>query len=106
MIKDSVHKIEAGHQVVQSSGTTLSEIVVQIEKLTALNIEISTASNEQSQGVSSINMSINDLDRVTQNNAQAASECATAAAELNSRSQQMHHMVAELIHVVEGKKSA
>ena len=106
LIKDSVHKIEDGHQVVQSSGTTLSEIVVQIEKLTALNIEISTASNEQSQGVSSINMSINDLDRVTQNNAQAASECATAAEELNSRSQQMHHMVAELIEVVEGKKKS
>ncbi|WP_442857623.1 methyl-accepting chemotaxis protein [Bdellovibrio bacteriovorus] len=106
LIEDSVHKIESGHEVVQASGTMLNEIVVQIEKLTALNIEISTASTEQSQGVSSINMSINELDRVTQNNASAAGECASAAEELAQRSQQMDSMVQELISVVEGRKAA
>ncbi|AHZ83579.1 hypothetical protein Bb109J_c2969 [Bdellovibrio bacteriovorus] len=106
LIEDSVHKIESGHEVVQASGTMLNEIVVQIEKLTALNIEISTASSEQSQGVSSINMSINELDRVTQNNASAAGECASAAEELAQRSQQMDSMVQDLISVVEGRKAA
>ncbi|UXR64435.1 methyl-accepting chemotaxis protein [Bdellovibrio bacteriovorus] len=104
LIQDSVEKIEGGHEVVQASGTMLNEIVLQIEKLTALNIEISTASSEQSQGVTSINMSINELDRVTQNNASAASECASAAEVLSDRSQQMHVMVQELISIVEGQK--
>ncbi|MNJ99886.1 Methyl-accepting chemotaxis protein II [compost metagenome] len=104
LIQESVDKIENGHEVVQASGVMLNEIVQQIEKLTALNTEISTASSEQAQGVTSINMSINDLDRVTQNNASAAGECATAAETLSERSQQMHSMVQELIMVIEGGK--
>nr|WP_295905800.1 methyl-accepting chemotaxis protein [uncultured Bdellovibrio sp.] len=105
LIKDSVDKIENGHEVVQASGAMLNEIVQQIEKLTALNIEISTASSEQAQGVNSINMSINELDRVTQNNASAAGECASNAEVLSERSQQMHSMVQDLILIVEGKLS-
>ncbi len=104
LIKDSVEKIENGHEVVQASGTMLNEIVLQIEKLTALNIEISTASTEQAQGVNSINASINDLDRVTQSNAAAAEECAASAEVLTSRSQQMHTMVQDLIMIIEGAK--
>lgn len=103
LIQESVEKIENGHEVVQASGAMLNEIVQQIEKLTALNTEISTASSEQAQGVTSINMSINDLDRVTQSNASAAGECATAAETLSERSQEMHSMVTELIMVIEGK---
>lgn len=106
LIKDSVEKIENGHEVVQASGTMLNEIVVQIEKLTALNIEISTASTEQAQGVTSINASINDLDRVTQSNAAAAEECAASAEVLSSRSQQMHTMVQDLIGIIEGEKKS
>ncbi|WII72827.1 methyl-accepting chemotaxis protein [Bdellovibrio sp. 22V] len=104
LIRDSVEKIENGHEVVQASGVMLNEIVLQIEKLTNLNIEISTASSEQAQGVNSINMSINELDRVTQNNASAAGECASAAETLSERSQQMHNMVQELISIVEGAR--
>ncbi|MFS4460362.1 methyl-accepting chemotaxis protein [Bdellovibrio sp. HCB2-146] len=103
LIQDSVTKIENGHQVVQASGVMLNEIVQQIEKLTSLNIEISTASSEQAQGVNSINVSLNDLDRVTQNNASAAGECAKNAEGLSARSRQMHAMVQELIQIVEGR---
>ncbi|WP_291515597.1 methyl-accepting chemotaxis protein [Bdellovibrio sp. ArHS] len=103
LIRESVEKIENGHEVVQASGSMLNEIVQQIEKLTSVNIEISTASTEQAQGVASINMSINDLDRVTQRNASAAGQCATNAEMLSARSQQMHAMVQELTQIIEGK---
>ncbi|WP_373998168.1 methyl-accepting chemotaxis protein [Bdellovibrio bacteriovorus] len=103
LIRDSVEKIENGHEVVQASGTMLTEIVQRIEKLTSVNIEISTASSEQAQGVTSINMSINEIDRVTQGNASAAEECATNAEVLSERSAQMHSMVQELTQIMEGK---
>lgn len=106
LIGESVHKIEKGHTMVQTSGSMLSDIVKQIEKLTALNTEISSASHEQAQGVNSINISINDLDKITQNNAAAAIESSSAADVLENRSKQMHAMVKELIGVVEGKKAA
>lgn len=105
LINDSVEKIDSGHKVVKASGTMLNEIVLQIEKLTALSKEISTASSEQAQGVNSINMSIGDLDKVTQKNAAAAEECAAAADILNLRSTQMADMVQELISIVEGGNS-
>lgn len=106
LIRESVEKIDKGHSVVQSSGQMLSEIVTQIDHLTTLNIEISTASKEQAQGVNSINTSINELDKITQNNAQAAVESSNSADILENRSTQMHAMVQELINVVEGKKAA
>ncbi|WP_413568653.1 methyl-accepting chemotaxis protein [Bdellovibrio sp. HCB117] len=105
LIRDSVEKIENGHEVVQASGTMLTEIVQRIEKLTSVNIEISTASSEQAQGVTSINMSINEIDRVTQGNASAAEECATNAEILSDRSAQMHSMVQELTQIMEGKSA-
>lgn len=105
LINDSVEKIDSGHKVVKASGMMLNEIVLQIEKLTALSKEISTASSEQAQGVNSINMSIGDLDKVTQKNAAAAEECAAAADILNLRSTQMADMVQELISIVAGGNS-
>ncbi|XGC79444.1 methyl-accepting chemotaxis protein [Bdellovibrio bacteriovorus] len=106
LISESVIKIEEGHKAVKSSETMLTEIVGQIEKLTALNIEISNASTEQSQGVSSINAAINELDGVTQNNALSAQKCAEAAGMLTERSNEMHAMMQELVGIVEGKKAA
>lgn len=103
LIKDSVDKIKHGNELAHTSGKTLNSIVVQIEKLTELNLEISTASHEQSQGVSAINAAINELDGVTQVNAASAEECSAAAAVLSDRSVQMHAMVLELIRVVEGR---
>lgn len=106
LISESVEKIENGHSIVQSSGAMLNEIVQEIEKLTALNNEISQASAEQAQGVSSINLSINDLDRLTQTNAAAAVQCSASADSLEKRSQSMHLMVQDLIEVIEGRKAA
>lgn len=102
LIKESVEKIEYGHETVLASGSALTTIVEEIEKLTALNIEISTASNEQAAGVNSINMSITELDQVTQKNASAAQESAASAEILSERSKQMHSMVQELIGILDG----
>ena len=105
LIKESVEKIENGHKTVLASGSALTTIVEEIEKLTALNIEISTASNEQAAGVNSINMSITELDQVTQKNASAAQETAASAEILSERSKQMHSMVQELIGILDGHKN-
>ena len=106
LIGDSVEKIQSGHSTVKTSGAMLNDIVNEIEKLTTLNIEISNASKEQAQGVTAINASITELDKVTQDNAAAANSCATAAEELNEQSQHLHHMVQSLVSVIEGKDAA
>jgi hypothetical protein len=65
--------------------------------------QISLASQEQSQGVSLINTSVNQLDTVTQSNAAAAEESASASEELGSQAALLHDMVSDLRTMVTGK---
>ncbi|MEN0060035.1 MAG: methyl-accepting chemotaxis protein [Bdellovibrio sp.] len=105
LIQESATKVEQGHKVVLSSGGLLNDIAGHVEKLTTLSAEISNASTEQAQGANSISLAVNEFDRVTQSNAAAAAECASAASSLMARSRHMEEMVNELISVIgESKK--
>lgn len=104
LINDSVEKIESGHEVVRSSADSLKEIVLTIEKLSALNTEISTASTEQEQGIMQINRALNDMDKITQANAAAAEECAAASEELTRQSSVMEEAVRQLNEIISGEQ--
>ncbi len=103
LIKESVEKISQGTRIAEASGVALTEIVSSVEKVASLNTEISGASREQSVGVININKAINELDRVTQQNAASAEETAAASEELSAQSKQLHLLVANLISVMSGK---
>lgn len=103
LIKESVEKIQQGGAIAKASGQSLTEIVTSVEKVAQLNSEISTASREQSQGVTNINKAINELDRVTQQNAAGSEETAAASEELSAQASQLHVLVTELNSVLEGK---
>lgn len=60
----------------------VSELLPKIETVSGLIKEITTASVEQNSGASQINLAINDLNRVTQENAAGAEEIAASAIEL------------------------
>jgi len=80
LIGDSVGKIDAGSQLVQSAGMTMAEVVDSIGRVTAIMGEITSASAEQSSGIEQVNRAITEMDGVTQQNA-ALVEQASAAAE-------------------------
>lgn len=85
--------------------TTIDDIAFQTNLL-ALNAAVEAArAGEQGKGfaVVAINAAINELDGVTQSNAAAAEQCASAATALTQRSEQMHCMVQDLISVVDGR---
>lgn len=102
LINDSVDKIESGHEVVRTSVDSLKEIVSTIEKLSALNTEISGASSEQEQGILQINKALTDMDKITQANAAAAEECAAASEELTRQSSVMEEAVQQLNVIITG----
>ncbi|WP_413558364.1 methyl-accepting chemotaxis protein [Bdellovibrio sp. HCB209] len=106
LIKDSVGKINHGCEVARDSGEALNQIVNTVEKVNQLNTEVSAASAEQSQGISAINASITQLDKVTQSNAAVAEESAAAAEELCGQSKKLHGLVTSLNEFVEGRKAA
>ena len=89
LIGASVERVEHGTELVDKAGTTMTEVVQAIQKVTVLVGDISAASREQSQGVSEVGEAIMQMDQVTQQNAAMVEEMAAAAASLNSQAQQL-----------------
>jgi hypothetical protein len=65
--------------------------------------EVAGASSEQTQGITQINTAIAQMDKVTQNNAASAEECAAAAEEMNAQSITTKQSVTELMELVGGQ---
>lgn len=103
IIEESIVKSRAGSEISRQVSEGLSNIVAKAREVDEIVAQISLASQEQSQGVSLINTSVNQLDTVTQSNAAAAEESASASEELGSQAALLHEMVAELRSMVTGK---
>jgi methyl-accepting chemotaxis protein len=79
LITDSVARIGSGTTVVESAGTTMSDIVQHAEHINRLLSEIAQASHEQSAGVGLVGQAMSDLDRDAQQNAAMVEESAAAS---------------------------
>ncbi len=79
MIEAAVKKTENGTRIVNETAEALGEIVLKINKATDLVGEITAASNEQAEGLSQINQGLNQVDKVTQQNAANAQETASTS---------------------------
>jgi methyl-accepting chemotaxis protein len=75
------------------AGEMLSGLVPDIERTAALVTEITVASRELSTGSAQITLSIQQLDRVTQENTSSAEEMATGAAELSRQAEALSRAV-------------
>jgi methyl-accepting chemotaxis protein len=74
-----------------------------VRQLDQLVGEISRASTEQQLGIGQINTAVSEMDKVTQQNAAAAEECASAAMQLNTQSVALKDTVATLVFLVQGR---
>jgi methyl-accepting chemotaxis protein len=102
LIKDSVEKAESGSKIADSSGEVLKNIVTSVKKVSDLNTEIASASQEQSTGIGQISKAMNQLDQATQTNAASAEEVAASSEEMSSQADALQKMVADLTEIVEG----
>jgi|GEM_PF-540931 methyl-accepting chemotaxis protein len=93
LIGESVEKVETGSKLVGEAGQSMQDIVSQVKRVNDLIAEISSASAEQSQGISQVGDAVNQLDQVTQQNAALVEESAAAADSLK-------HQAANLAEVV------
>lgn len=78
LIRDSVGKVEAGTQLVNDSGQTLTEIVGAIEAVSKMIADINVAAKEQSASIVQINQSVSQMDEMTQQNAALVEEASAA----------------------------
>ena len=94
LINASVERVEQGTALVDQAGSTMTEVVSSIRRVTDLMGEISAASNEQSLGVSQVGEAVTQMDQVTQQNAALVEEMAAAASGLQSQAQDLVKVVA------------
>ncbi len=84
LIEETTNKINEGNKLSAETNENFSKVAEKVSKAGSLVAEISTASNEQTIGLSQVNTAINEIDQVTQRAAANSEETASAAAELLS----------------------
>jgi len=85
LINASVEKVEHGTALVDQAGSTMTEVVTSIKRVTDIMGEISSASNEQALGVAQVGEAVKQMDEVTQQNAALVEEMAAAASSLKNQ---------------------
>ncbi len=95
-------KVESGVGVAKQCAEVLNEIVENVSKVAGLAHEISSASQQQAQGVAEINKAMSQLDTVTQQNASTSEEAASAAEELSAQAEALKGSVEDLVRTVDG----
>jgi methyl-accepting chemotaxis protein len=95
LIDASVHEVDAGSQLVEQAGHTMTEVVSSVRRVTDIVGEISAASQEQSSGIAEIGRAITQMDEATQQNAALVEQAAAAAQSLQDQAAHLAEVVAE-----------
>ncbi len=93
LIGASVDRVESGSRLVNDAGTTMTEIVDSVQRVTDIIGEISAASSEQSQGIGDVKIAIGEVDQMTQQNAALVEESAAAAESLKGQASRLAAIV-------------
>jgi methyl-accepting chemotaxis protein len=94
LIGASVDKVDTGSRLVAEAGSTMSDIVSSVQRVTDIIGEITTASSEQSDGIGQVNTAVSQLDQMTQQNAALVEESAAAADSLRQQAAMLSKVVA------------
>jgi methyl-accepting chemotaxis protein len=102
-IEDAVQKSARGADISAKVAKSLEEIVGKARQVDERAGEVASASEEQSQGISQVNIAVTEMDKVTQSNAANAEESAAAAEELTAQAEALKEAVTELMRLVGGQ---
>jgi methyl-accepting chemotaxis protein len=93
LIGDSVDKISRGSKLVGEAGVTMDEVVDSVKRVTDIMSDIAAASAEQSAGIEQVNVSIIEMDGMTQQNAALVEEAAAAFQSLQDQAAELQRVV-------------
>ena len=93
LIGSSVDTVQTGSAQVAEAGQTMSEIVEGARRVSALISDITTAANEQRDGITQVNVAVTQLDQMTQQNAALVEESAAAAASLREQAGRLEQVI-------------
>ena len=93
LIGASGTQVRYGGELAGDAGDAMRHVVDSIDRVTTLMLEISTATQEQSQGIAQVNQAIISMDDVTQQNAALVEQAAAAAQAMRDQAQQLQELV-------------
>ena len=97
LIGDSLGRIEAGAQLVETAGTTMQEMVASARRVADINSQITAASREQAAGIEQVTSTVSQMEQVMQQNAALVEQTGTSVAELESQAEALASAIALLM---------
>ncbi|MDB5946915.1 MAG: hypothetical protein JWQ33_1941, partial [Ramlibacter sp.] len=85
LIKATVDKVAVGERHAADARATIDEAVARVKDVTVLIKDISSATREQTSGISQVSQAVMMLDQVTQSNASLVEEASAAAVSLSNQ---------------------
>ena len=93
LISDSLAKVGDGTVLVEQAGSTMQSVVSEIQRVSGLMSDISTAAQTQNKSIERIDSAIGQLDDMTQQNAALVEEAAAAAQALKQQAAELTSVV-------------
>jgi len=84
LIDDSVANVETGSRLVGQAGSTMTEVVDSVKRVTTIMAEITVSNRQQNASIEKVNQTIQRMDEVTQQNAAMVEEAASAAQSMHN----------------------
>jgi methyl-accepting chemotaxis protein len=94
LIQNSVDSVREGGTLVGDAGQRMDGMVDSATKVRHIVAEISTASQEQTQGISEVALAVSQMDQATQQNAALVEQATAAAQSLSEEATQLAAVVA------------
>jgi methyl-accepting chemotaxis protein len=102
LIQASVEKVEAGRRLVSDAGSTMSRVVESINAVSGVVTEISSASLQQSAGITEIGRAVSQIENVTQHNAALVGQTSAAAQSMSEQARLLEDAVSVFQLLEEG----
>ena len=94
LISGSAQHVEMGVHLVGETGEALDAIIIQVAEIGTLVEGIATAAVDQAASISKVNVTMGELDRMTQQNAAMVEESAAASRNLSGQAANLANLVA------------
>jgi methyl-accepting chemotaxis protein len=89
LIDTSVEKVDIGSKLVDQAGQTMDLIVTSVKHVADIMSEITSASQQQSDGLGQVNQAISRIDEITRQNAALVEQAAATADSMRQHASQV-----------------
>jgi methyl-accepting chemotaxis protein len=95
LISTSTAQVSEGVQLVAETGQSLERIVAKVAEINGVVSDIAAGAQEQATGLQQVNTAVNEMDKVTQQNAAMAEEATAAGRSLAQESDQLASLIGQ-----------